>query len=277
MSHTASVEALSVEGIRAALSAQANATLRALTVLQEVDSTNSELARLPAEQRHGHAVLAAAQTRGRGRRQRVWHSPSGGNIYLSLGWRSGLQISALSTLPLVTALCLCRALEKVGLRNHGVKWPNDILIGDAKLAGILVEMESAGSGPPVGIIGVGLNVRMPVSAGGLPAVTIDQPWTDLASELAGDCSPIGQNALAALLLERLLAGLVEFEGLGFDAFRNDWERFDLLKGRRVTLQGSDGVHSGIARGIVANGGLAVDLDGGGMRVYYAADVSLSHE
>jgi len=277
MSDTAGIEPLSAERVRAALSGRAKATLRALTVVREVDSTNSELARLPAEQRHGHAILADAQTNGRGRRQRVWHSPPGGNIYLSLGWRSGLQTAALSTLPLVVGLCLCRSLEKVGLRGHGVKWPNDILVRDAKLAGILVEMESPGSGPSVGIIGAGLNVRMPGNATGMPPLSIDQPWTDLASELPAKRGMIDRNAVAASLLDELLAGLAEFEGRGFEAFRNDWERFDLLKGRRVALQAVGSVHRGIVRGIDASGGLAVDLDDGGVQVYYAADVSLSHE
>jgi len=83
--------------------------------------------------------------------------------------------------------------------------------------------------------------------------------------------------VAASLLDELLDGLAEFESGGFDRFSADWERFDLLKGRRVTLEAVGSVHCGIVRGIDANGGLAVDLDGGGVQVYYAADVSLSHE
>ena len=166
--------------------------LREVTVLQATDSTNSALARLPAEQCHAHVMLAEKQTSGRGRRQRTWHSPAGGNIYLSLGWRFPLQAAALSTLPLVTALCLCRALDRAGLQGHGVKWPNDVLVNGAKLAGILVETQAVGSGPVLAVIGIGLNVRMPGQGSGSPAAAIDRPWTCLlyTSDAADDLQPV---------------------------------------------------------------------------------------
>ena len=110
-------------------------------------------------------VLAECQTGGRGRREKSWHSPAGGNIYLSLGWWFRDCQWPLSTLPLIVAIAVCQALARAGLRGHGIKWPNDILVEGKKLAGILVEMQSAGSGPALAVIGVGLNVRMPSPAG----------------------------------------------------------------------------------------------------------------
>jgi BirA family biotin operon repressor/biotin-[acetyl-CoA-carboxylase] ligase len=270
-------DTLSADDIRERLSASAQEQLRGLTVLRETDSTNSELARLPAERRHGHAVLAEAQTAGRGRRQRAWYSPAGGNIYLSLGWRFETNSVPLSTLPLVAALCLCRALDRVGLRSHGIKWPNDILANGKKVAGILVETQSAGAGPALAIIGIGLNVRMPEPGANQPGAIIDRPWTDLASQLPADKQAVSRNELTALLLEELLAGLARFESRGFEAVHEEWQARDLLSGKRLRLEGNGALRYGRAIGVNEDGGLEVDIDGYGPQVLYAADVSIYDE
>lgn len=271
--------ALSAESIRQALTPSARALLRALTVLDATDSTNAVLLRLEPGRRHAHAVLAESQTRGRGRRQREWHSPPGGNIYLSLGWRFSVAPAHLATLPLVTAVCACRALERAGLQDHGIKWPNDILVGGSKLAGILVETQSAASRDLLAVIGVGLNVRMPEPPWGMPAASIDRPWTDLASQLPPGRRGISRNALSALLLDELLPGLERYAIDGFAPFRQAWDQRDLLAGRRVGIEGNGPNPSGTARsgtvlGIDDSGGLSVDLDKYGVQVLHAADVSI---
>jgi BirA family biotin operon repressor/biotin-[acetyl-CoA-carboxylase] ligase len=274
MQTSAREDALDADRIRQCLSPDAREKLRELTVLQETDSTNSALARLPTSRRHAHALLAEAQTAGRGRRQRAWHSPAGGNIYLSLGWRFTTQPASLSTLPLVTALCLCRALDRCGLRGHGVKWPNDILVNGSKVAGILVETQSTGAAPALAIVGIGLNVRMPQSNTDHPAAIIDRPWTDLASQLPAGQRPIERNRLVALLLDELLPGLAMFGSRGFAAFHEEWLARDLLTGKRLRLEGNGGFRYGRAIGIDPDGGLEVDIDGYGPQVLYAADVSV---
>jgi len=251
--------------------------LQELTVLQQTDSTNSALARMPPERRHAHALLAEEQTDGRGRRQRSWHSPAGGNIYLSLGWRFDSQAISLSTLPLVTALCLCRALDRAGLKGHGIKWPNDVLIDGAKLAGILVESQAVGSGPLLAVIGIGLNVRMPGAEGDHPGVIIDRAWTDLASHLPEDRRFVSRAEMAALLLEQLLPSLRRLETEGFAAYHDEWRQRDLLTGRRLRLEGNGGFRYGQALGIENDGGLKVDIDGYGPQVLYAADVSIQYD
>jgi BirA family biotin operon repressor/biotin-[acetyl-CoA-carboxylase] ligase len=270
-------DVLAAERILEHLPAPLRHELRELTVLQQTDSTNSALARIPPERRHAHALLAEEQTGGRGRRQRSWHSPAGGNIYLSLGWRFDSQSISLSTLPLVAALCLCRALDRAGLQGHGIKWPNDVLIDGAKLAGILVESQAVGSGPLLAVIGIGLNVRMPGGEGDHPGVIIDRPWTDLASHLPEGRRSVSRNELAALLLEQLLTGLPRFEAEGFATYHDEWQKRDLLTGRRLRLEGNGGFRYGRALSIEDDGGLKVDIDGYGPQVLYAADVSIQYD
>ena len=265
----AQADALSAEEIRLGLSSETSDRLRQITVLAKTDSTNAVLARLPETERHAHAVLAETQTAGRGRRERRWHSPAGGNIYLSLGWWFGAGVQQLSNLPLLAALCVCAALDRSGLRGHGVKWPNDVLIGKAKLAGILVESQSRPDRSVLAVIGIGLNVRMPGTA-----AAIDREWTDLATHLPADRRGIRRNRVATELLDELVPACERFAGEGFAPFRAEWLRRDLLAGRRIALEDNGAARHGTALGIDDSGGLAVDLDDIGRRVLHAADVSI---
>ena len=251
--------------------------LRRVTVLEEVDSTNSQLQRLPAPERHAHALLAERQLSGRGRRQRNWHSPAGGNIYLSLGWQFRDGQLPLSTLPLVVAVCAAQALSRTGLKGHGIKWPNDILVNDAKLAGILVEMQSSGMGSSTAVIGIGLNVRMPVHEGEDPMQLIDRPWTDLQSHLPEGGLASGRNQLAVHLLDQLLAAMSRFEQSGFDTFIATWEQFDLLNGNPVMLDLDVGRVTGIAQGINNDGELMVAMEDGSVSSFHSGEVRVFHD
>ena len=251
--------------------------LRRVTVLEEVDSTNSELQRLLAPERHAHALLAERQVRGRGRRQRSWHSPAGGNIYMSLGWQFRKEQLPLSTLPLVVAVCVAQALARTGLQGHGIKWPNDILVDGAKLAGILVELQSSGDVGATAVIGIGLNVRMPVREGEDPRQLIDRPWTDLQSHLTNGSLPGGRNRLAVNLLDQLLAALGRFEQTGFDTFAAAWKEFDLLNGNPVTLDLDKGTVTGIAQGINNDGELMVTMEDGCISSFHSGEVRVFHD
>ncbi len=266
--------ALDADRIRSGLSGPATALLRYLTVMPETDSTNSAIDRLPRELQHAHVILAERQTRGRGRRQRNWHSPAGGNLYLSLGWRFDSDRQPLGSLPLVVAVCLSRALVRAGLDEHGIKWPNDLRVGDRKLAGVLVELKSSGSGPALAVAGVGLNVAMP---GGREAdARIDQPWTDLATELAQESESLDRNRLAAAVLDELLTGFARFEETGFESFEPDWRGRDQLRGRAVVLESGPERIGGIARGIDDEGGLLIETPDGGIRAWHSGEVSVRH-
>ena len=245
--------------------------LRGVTVLDETDSTNAELARLAPAEQHAQAVLAEKQKQGRGRRARRWHSPAGGNIYFSLGWRFSSNDHAFSTLPLVVAIATANALKRTGLEGHGIKWPNDILVNGKKLAGILVELKS-GANQALATMGVGINVRMPFTAEENPEELIDRPWTDLASNVQTGAGPVNRNALASALLDQLLASLGRFESTGFESFRRAWAEYDLLRDTKTTLEIDDRSVAGIARGVSDTGELLLDIDGGDQQAFHAGEV-----
>lgn len=267
---------LDADLIRSFMPGAALEKLQHITLLQEVDSTNTALLRLPGEQQHAHAVMAEHQTGGRGRRTRSWHSPPGGNIYLSLGWWFNENDKPLSTLPLIAAVAVCRALSRSGLSGHGIKWPNDILVDGRKLAGILVELQSAASGPALAVVGIGLNVRMPAAETDELAAAIDRPWTDLASAPGLAHKDISRNQLAAWLLEELPQALETFQSEGFEAFKSDWLDLDLLHGRNIRVEQGNREIAGRARGVDHDGGLLLETSPSVVRVFHSGEVSVHH-
>jgi len=244
------------------------ALLGPVEVLMETGSTNTHL-REQAQNGacSGTVCLAELQRHGRGRHGRNWVSPFAANLYLSLLWRSPLGVAALGGLSLVAGITVLRCLQSFGVTEAGLKWPNDVLAGDAKLAGILIDVVGESTGPCAVVIGVGINVSMP----GRAAYAIDQAWTDLHS-LTGH-RDISRNRLAARLLDCLLPALQVFESEGMQPFMTDWQRYDLITGRQIDLKLPNAVVRGTARGIDAAGALLVDT-AGGRRRYTSGEVSV---
>lgn len=126
-----------------------------------LDSTNDRaLELLEAGAPEGTLVVAEEQTRGRGRRDRVWHSPAGVSLYASLLLRPAIAANSLPLVPLCAATGTARALEEWGgLQGVSIKWPNDLLLGGKKLAGILAEARGDAGSPAV-VVGLGMNVNV---------------------------------------------------------------------------------------------------------------------
>lgn len=262
------LELLHEPTIRTKLDPTAAPLLARLEVHAALDSTNSYLSRIANGQAiSGIACLAESQDAGRGRRGRRWASPFGANIYLSVLWRFAGGPAALSGLSLAMGVAVLEALHALGVSVCGLKWPNDILCEGRKLAGILVDITGEASGPCSAIVGVGVNVRMPDAA----ATTIDQSWTDLAH--IAPSRYWSRNQLAAQLLSRILLALHEFDRAGFAPFREQWLRRDCFVGKRVHLQLADRMITGRARGIDAQGGLLLEVQGE-VRAYTGGEIGL---
>jgi len=226
-----------------------------LTVLWDVDSTNRYLLdRAFNGCAPGSTCLAEMQTAGRGRRGRKWISPLGGNIYLSQLWQFGSGPAALSGLSLAAAIAVVRVIHELGVKDAGVKWPNDILVNGHKLAGILLEIQGESNGPTRVIVGLGLNVRVP----DMMAQTIDQPYTSLEKHVQ---KPIQRNRLAARLIEELLQVYQQFAKSGFAAFVEEWTRLDVYRDKRINLKLPTGVLNGTCRGVDVAGALRLEHNG----------------
>ena len=214
-------------------------------------STNADL--LARGGPEGQVLVAEEQTAGRGRAGRTWVSAPGASLTFSVLLRpASVPPAARGWLPLLTGVAVAAAVRSAAGVAAVLKWPNDVLVGDRKLAGILVEQFSAGDAV---VVGVGINVTtpedaLPVSPAGLPATSLLAEGADVAREA---------------LLTEILRGL-EQEYLGFRA-DPDPERSGLLAkytaacatlGRTVRVELPAGrVMDGLAEGIDRGGRLLV--------------------
>jgi BirA family transcriptional regulator, biotin operon repressor / biotin---[acetyl-CoA-carboxylase] ligase len=137
---------------------------RRIELFDSLTSTNREAVQLAqAGVEHGTVILAESQTAGRGRLSRTWFSPPGVNLYCSIILRTGRPPERLtewlSWLPLVSALAAAEAIEQVSFTHISVKWPNDLLISERKVGGILCESGTGTGSDPFQIIGIGINVN----------------------------------------------------------------------------------------------------------------------
>lgn len=220
----------------------------ALEIRFLVDSSNTQLALSRRNDQRAQVLLAEAQSAGRGRRGRAWRSPPGSGIYLSLAWRFESGLTGLAALSLVAGLAAASVLRELGAAGVGLKWPNDLWAGEAKLGGILIDISGTAEGPCEAIIGLGLNVDLPAVDG------IDQAWTDL-TRLG---LYVDRNALAAALINRLSIFCERLDRLGFGDFAALWRQFDLLQGRHVRVESARGVVTeGRADGVDQQGRLAL--------------------
>lgn len=257
--------------------AAAGPLLAQLEVHEQIDSTNRlALTRAQEGCGRGHVIVAEQQTAGRGRRGRQWVSPFGCNIYCSAIWEFDGGAAALEGLSLAVGVAVARALTAVGVHDVGLKWPNDVVWGGRKLAGILLEMVGDAAGRCQVVIGIGINVAMADSA---QTTQIDQPWVDVRTALAGAPAPDPvsrshlRNRLLGALLQQLLPTLQQFEREGFAAMRAAWSELDSFRGRDVVVHLGERLVVGVAVGVGASGALLVDTDSG-RQEFHGGEVSL---
>ncbi|WP_049724098.1 bifunctional biotin--[acetyl-CoA-carboxylase] ligase/biotin operon repressor BirA [Gilvimarinus polysaccharolyticus] len=245
----------------------------ALEVLPLVDSTNTRLMANAEQLPAGAVCIAEQQSAGRGRRGRTWVSPFARNLYFSMLWRFDGGAAELEGLSLAVGVCIAETLESFGLTGITLKWPNDVLVENKKLAGILLEM----SGDPAGtchlVIGVGINVEMSLAA----ATGIDQPWVDVASlARVQGCERVSRNALCAGVLARLAALLEDYPEQGFADWRERWMMRAAFLGAPVRLITATQETLGTLTGVDKSGALVLST-AAGEQLFYGGEVSLRPE
>lgn len=269
----------------------------AIEVLPTVNSTNDYLLGKGAGYSGYHVVFAEQQTAGRGRMGSKWVSPYAVNLYASLACKFANNqpaeitpvaqpqlarrrvYSAFAGLSLVVGIAIIKVLNNLGLSGALIKWPNDIYYQHQKLAGILIETQSlpkpinhadnnftqhAAKNEVLVVIGIGINV----SEAAQIQPQINQACTDITSNVN---KKISRNFLAALLLREVTMALEIFQRHGFSSFRNDWDRFDYLRGKQITISNNHAQITGQATGVSDDGALIVN-QAGDLSYHYAGSI-----
>ncbi|MEM8845342.1 MAG: biotin--[acetyl-CoA-carboxylase] ligase [Pseudomonadota bacterium] len=263
------LDLLSKEIIDQNLSADMKSKIESLVCLQEVDSTNryaSELDLPPAGK--FSAVVAEKQSAGKGRRGREWVSPFAANLYLSLVWPLEKPLQTTSVLSPSIAIAIAQMINKIGVKNVGVKWPNDISCDNKKLAGILIECSGELNGQCKMIVGAGLNVYM----SRYQSINIDQSWTDIESQVPN--ASYTRNEIAAMLISEITQVLTLFEENKVNDLIKMWPHWDVMKNHQVNLYTEHEVKVGIARGINNDGSLLLETESGEIETIVMGEVSL---
>ena len=210
-------------------------------------------------------LVADQQTAGRGRRGRSWLSSAADSLTFSLLWHFERSLADMTGLSLAVGVAVARALEACGASPIGLKWPNDVLLDGGKVAGILIDLETATPGV-LAVIGIGLNLQLPRSDDDML-----YPPAALAQSLA---SLPERHQLLACLLRELIVVLDGFAQHGFTALRDDWQARHAWQNRRVGLfEAGLPEREGICLGADADGALLLQTASGKQR-FFSGDVSL---
>ncbi len=241
-----------------------------LVCLDRVDSTNNEAERqLAAGCAVPLVILAREQTAGRGRRGRVWHSPAAGNLYCTFVFRPKLEPTHMQDFTLWMGLNICELIANFCKIQLGLKWPNDLLVRDRKVGGMLTEARIDADQIRDLVFGLGLNLNGRTSE--LPR-ELQRTATSLA-EATG--KPVDLNRFAAALIGRVLAAYGQFVGGAYrDKFADLWKSYDVLRGRPVSVVQGVRTHTGTATGIDDEGSLIVRLTSGRTERFRAGEVTL---
>ncbi|MEZ4330716.1 MAG: biotin--[acetyl-CoA-carboxylase] ligase [Myxococcota bacterium] len=225
---------------------------------ETTDSTNRvafELGRRGAE--HGTAVVAEAQTAGRGRLGRAFFSPPHANLYTSIVLRPTCSIADAPTLILGAAIAVADTVAAFvdDPEAVAIKWPNDVLLHDRKTSGILMESSTEGARIAFAVLGIGVNLNVDRTA-------FPEDFRDGATSLSSELGrAIDRTAFTRGLFAALEAQLDAHAQGGFEALRPRFERYFRMAGSRVAVDAlSGGRIEGRARGIAANGALEIEVE-----------------
>jgi len=242
---------------------------RDIRVFEQTTSTNDVIEKLARDGvREGVVVFAEAQTRGRGRLGRRWLSPGRKGLWFSILLRPALRPQEATQLTVVSATALRRAIQQQTGLPAEIKWPNDILIGGKKVAGILTEMSAELDRVRHAILGIGVDVNL--GAGEFPP-ELRRLATSLRIESG---RAVSRAELAAVILRELDADYARMGGGSFMKVADEWEAHCQTMGRNVTIQIGERKIRGRAESLDEAGALLLRTEHGRLERIIGGDVTL---
>ena len=243
---------------------------------ESIDSTN-RLAMELAEKGvpHGTVVIADRQLKGKGRLGRTWFSPPKGNIYMSVIVRPEIEPKDATLLTIMSAISCARAVRNLTGIEVKIKWPNDLMVSERKLGGILTEMKSDQDRIVFAVIGIGINVNasldaFPVDVRAVAASVIEE--LRKGKGIKGDSPEISRTLIIAAILNELERWFKVLIKGGRIQLINEWKKLSSTLGRKVKVVSGKDAISGIAEDIDDEGMLILRLPSGGLKKISAGDV-----
>ncbi len=259
------------ERLRRELGAEARSRIDEIEVFKLIDSTNSHLMRSAVpDAGRSRLALADDQSAGRGRHDRRWETAPGSCLCLSLAYTFERVPEYLAVLTLLMGVATARVLNGLGLDAVRLKWPNDIVVNDRKLGGLLAETQLKPDRRVTVVAGIGVNLHLPPDL----RIQSSSAWAHAATDLAsclGDAPD--RDLLAARVTDELIALFLAFETGDIAGALDDWRSYDWLLGRSIRVEDTGTTHVGTAAGIDDKGLLLLDTPSGRQRII-AGTISL---
>jgi len=228
---------------------------RAIISYAQTSSTNDIAMDLAADgMQEGTLVVAEGQTKGRGRRERRWISPVGTSILASLILRPPIAAHEAHGVTLISAAAVAQAIRSVTQLPALIKWPNDVIVNDRKVSGVLTEMRTEAGRVSFLVVGIGVTVNIPRER--LPA-EIMEVATSLSAELGRDVSRI---ALLQEILRQLEGRYVKLKAHEDDTLVAEWKNLSATIGRQVSVSLARRIVRGYARDIDETGALLIRVN-----------------
>ncbi len=238
----------------------------------ETDSTNLRAKALAQDGApEGTVVIAESQTEGRGRRGRAWYSPAGEGVYVSLILRPALPPNEAAKLTLLSSVAVAETLNALTPLAARIKWPNDIMAGGRKLAGILTQVSTEMEAVDYMIVGIGINVNTPPES--FPA-----DLRSVAASVRGETgSSFPRITLLRLLLEQFETWYGRLAECGFQPVMERWKALSDIIGRRISVDLLNHRYSGEAVDIDQDGVLVLRDGRGALQRIISGDITLQDE
>ena len=234
---------------------------------QQLDSTNETAMELALEgSPEGTTVIAEEQLRGRGRNNRIWHSPAGVGIYCSIILHPTLTPAKAQVMTLMTAVAITKAVMQETSLKPKIKWPNDILVNNKKVAGILLESKVSSDQIEHAVIGFGINVNHTLAD--LPSKPMFEA-SSLGMELG---EPVERGALTARILGELEGAYERLQQDDLIMILEQWRHFSATLGQPIRVWQRDKVIEGVAIDVTDEGGLEVRLKDGSLMIIHSGNV-----
>ena len=232
-----------------------------------VDSTNTQCRRLAAEGVVNAVVTADCQTAGRGRMGRSFQSPAGKGLFFSILWRPDCAPEELLPLTALSAVAVCRAVQRVTGVRPQIKWPNDLVLSGKKICGILTEMSTDLDSIRYIIVGIGINVNTP-----------DFP-EDIAATATSLYLESGKSWKRSELIAAIMKRMEQYYEIflktaDLSGLKEEYESKLANLGRQVKVLAPKQEYCGICRGITDGGELLVEREDGSISQVMSGEVSV---
>ena len=225
-----------------------------LDIFNTIDSTNEECKRIELKKGF-HVIISEHQTMGKGRLGKAWSSPSSGNIYMSIYSKESINVAPLSLI--VGLICANVINSMIKTKDIGLKWPNDIILANKKIGGILIEKEVMGA-KINNIVGIGINLNHPNK---------EKWWGDLSSYKI--------SSMRNELINDILRNYIQFCEYGMDSWQERWHELCVHMNSNIKIKHNEKIiETGFFDGISADGSLQLRLANNKIINYEHGEISI---